>query len=160
MYKRQTPDKDYAQLVDDNIYMYKPGRQGKPAEVMGVPEVLEKFQVKRPDQVIDILGLMGDSVDNIPGIPGVGEKTAMKLIGEYDSIEGLYENVDSLKGKLKERVESNKQQALDSKKLATILLDVPVEFNPVDLEKSEPDKQRLYELFMACLLYTSPSPRD
>ena len=144
-----TPDKDYAQLVDDNIFMYKPGRQGKPAEVIGIPEVQEKFQVERPEQVIDILGMMGDSVDNIPGIPGVGEKTAMKLVAQFGSMEEMYERVDEIKGKLKDKVADNKQQALDSKMLATIILDVPVKFEPEKLILEEPDKPRLAELFGA-----------
>ena len=144
-----TPDKDYAQLVDDNIYMYKPARQGKPAEVMGVEEVKEKFQIERPEQVIDILGMMGDSVDNIPGIPGVGEKTAIKLIGQFGSMENMYEHVDEIKGKLKDKVADNKQQALDSKYLATIVLDVPVAFEPDKLILEAPNKQKLAELFGA-----------
>lgn len=142
-----TPDKDFAQLVSDKIKMYKPGRQGGPAEIWGVPEVLEKFQIERPEQVIDILGLMGDAVDNIPGIPGVGEKTAIKLIEEFGSIEALLENTENLKGKLKEKVEGNKQGAIDSKKLATILLDAPVAFEPEKLIIEEPDKDKLSELF-------------
>ncbi len=142
-----TPDKDFAQLVSDNIFMYKPGRQGNPAEILGVPEVLEKFQIKDPEQVIDILGLMGDAADNIPGIPGVGEKTAIKLIHAHGSVEGLYENVESLKGKLKEKVEANKQQAMDSKKLATILLDAPVPFEPTKLVLEDPDIEALTPIF-------------
>ena len=142
-----TPDKDFAQLVSENIFMYKPGRQGNGAEVLGVPEVLEKFQVERPEQVIDILGLMGDAVDNIPGIPGVGEKTAIKLIKQFGSVENLLENTESLKGKQKEKVEENKQQALDSKKLATILLDAPVPFDPEKLVLEEPDKGALTKIF-------------
>jgi len=144
-----TPDKDYAQLVEDNIFMYKPGRQGKPAEVLGIPEVKEKFNVERPEQVIDILGMMGDSVDNIPGIPGVGEKTAMKLIAQFGSMEEMYKRVDEIKGKLKDKVADNKQQALDSKKLATIILDVPVKFEPKKLIMDPPNKEKLAELFNA-----------
>ena len=144
-----TPDKDFAQLVEENIYMYKPGRQGKPAEVLGVDEVKEKFQIERPEQVIDILGLMGDSVDNIPGVPGVGEKTAMKLIQQFGSVEAMYEHTDELKGKLKEKIEENRQQAFDSKKLATILLDAPVAFEPDKLILETPDKQTLSNLFNA-----------
>lgn len=144
-----TPDKDFAQLVQEHIHIYKPGRQGKPAEVIGVEEVKEKFQVDTPEQVIDILGLMGDSVDNIPGIPGVGEKTAIKLISEFKSIEGMYERIDEVKGKLKEKVEANKQAALDSKKLATILLDVPVKLEPEKLILEQPDHEKLAGLFHA-----------
>lgn len=142
-----TPDKDFAQLVSENIFMYKPGRQGNGAEVIGVPEVKEKYQIERPEQVIDILGMMGDAVDNIPGLPGVGEKTAIKLVSQYGSVEGLYEHVDELKGKLKEKVEQNKQQAFDSKKLATILLDAPVPFEPEKLILEEPDTEALAEIF-------------
>ncbi len=142
-----TPDKDFAQLVSEHIYMYKPGRQGNGAEVLGVDEVREKFQVETPEQVIDILGLMGDSADNIPGIPGVGEKTAIKLIKQFGSVENLLENTDQLKGKQKEKVEANMQQALDSKKLATILLDAPVPFEPEKLVLEEPDKEALSKIF-------------
>jgi DNA polymerase I len=98
-----TPDKDYAQLVSENIFMYKPGRGGDAPQVWGIKEVQEKFEVETPDQVIDILGMWGDAVDNIPGIPGIGEKTAKKLVAEFGSMEGLYENVDKLKGKQKEK---------------------------------------------------------
>ncbi len=142
-----TPDKDYAQLVEDHVYMYRPGRGGKGPEVLGIPEVCEKFGIENPLQVIDILGLMGDAVDNIPGVPGVGEKTAQKLISQYGSIEGLYENTHELKGKMKEKVEANHEQALLSKRLATIILDVPVELNEEELEINEPNKEALKELF-------------
>ena len=101
-----TPDKDFAQLVSENIFMYRPARMGNGIEIWGIPEVQEKFEVQHPEQVIDFLGMMGDSVDNIPGLPGVGEKTAKKLIGQYGSAEGLIENVDKLKGKQKENVEN------------------------------------------------------
>lgn len=142
-----TPDKDYAQLVSDHIYMYKPGRQGGDAEVWDVDKVKEKFQIERPEQVIDILGLMGDSVDNIPGIPGVGEKTAMKLISQFGSIENMLEHTDEISGKLKEKVEEHKQYAIDSKKLATILLDAPVPFEPKELQLEDPDKEKLAGIF-------------
>ena len=144
-----TPDKDFGQLVDENIFMYKPGRQGKPAELIGVDEVRTRYGIERPEQVIDILALMGDSVDNIPGLPGVGEKTAMKLIGQFGSVEKLYESTEELKGKLKERVVDNKQAAFDSKKLATILLDAPVPFEPTRLILERPNAKRLSELFAA-----------
>lgn len=127
-----TPDKDFAQLVSDNIFMYRPGRSGKPAEVWGVPEVQEKFEVETPEQVIDILGMWGDSADNIPGIPGIGEKTSKKLIKAYGSLEGLLKNTDDLKGKQKENVLNFGEQGLLSKELATIVLDVPVE---IDFDK-------------------------
>ncbi len=142
-----TPDKDYAQLVSENIFMLRPGRAGKKAEVWGIPEVQEKFAVERPEQVIDFLGMMGDKVDNIPGIPGVGEKRAKDLIAEFGSMENLYENTDKLKGKLKENVENNQEQAILSKKLATIILDVPVEWEPEAMLREEPNKDALRELF-------------
>jgi DNA polymerase-1 len=138
-----TPDKDFAQLVSENIFMYNPGRGGKPAEVWGVPEVLEKFEIDRPEQVIDILGLWGDAVDNIPGIPGIGEKTSKKLVKKYGSVEGLIANVEDLKGKQKENVTNFAEQGLKSKELATIVLDVPVEFNETDLLLSELDKNKV-----------------
>lgn len=119
-----TSDKDMGQLVSENIFMYKPGRSGKPAEVWGVQEVCDRWGLERPEQVIDILGMMGDSADNIPGIPGVGEKTAMKFVAKYGSMEGLLENTQDLKGKQKEKVENNVEQALLSKKLATIITDI------------------------------------
>lgn len=142
-----TPDKDFGQLVSENIFIYKPGRFGADAEILGVKEVCEKFEVSNPLQVIDILGLWGDAVDNIPGIPGVGEKTAKQLIKEFGSIENLLANTDKLKGKLKERVEMNKENALMSKKLATILTDAPVEFNEQELILEEPNKEKVLELF-------------
>ncbi len=124
-----TPDKDYGQLVEEHIYMYKPAIFGKEAEKLGVKEICEKWGIEKPEQVIDLLGLMGDSVDNIPGVPGVGEKTAAKLIASYGSVEGLYENVDKLTGKLAEAIKNNKEQAFLSKKLARIELDVPIYFD-------------------------------
>ena len=142
-----TPDKDFAQLVSENIFMYRPGRSGKPAEVWGIPEVQEKFEVETPDQVIDILGMWGDSADNIPGIPGIGEKTSKKLVKAYGSLEGLLENTDDLKGKQKENVINFGEQGLLSKELATIVLDVPVE---VDFDKmliDNWDENALLELF-------------
>lgn len=142
-----TPDKDFAQLVSGQVKMYRPGRQGKPAEVWGVPEVKEKFQVETPDQVIDILGLMGDAVDNIPGIPGVGEKTAIKLVAQYGGVEGLLEHAEEVKGKLGEKIRANKESAVISKQLATILLDAPVKFDPDSLILENPDQEKLGELF-------------
>jgi len=142
-----TPDKDFGQLVSENIFMYKPARSGGPAEVWGIPEICEKFDVSRPEQVIDLLGMWGDAVDNIPGIPGVGQKTAAKLLKQYDSMEGLYEHTHELKGKMKEKVEANKEQAFLSKKLATILLDAPVDFEPDKLIMEDPNKDLLRELF-------------
>lgn len=142
-----TSDKDYGQLVSENIFVYKPGYQGGPAEILGIPEVLQKFNIDRIDQVIDILGMMGDAVDNIPGIPGVGEKTAQKLCKEFGSLEGLLENSHQLKGKLKENVENFKDQAIMSKKLATILLDAPVPFDEKELALKEWDKEKLKSIF-------------
>lgn len=142
-----TPDKDYGQLVSENIFMYKPGYKGGAPEKLGVAEICAKYGIQRPEQVIDILGLMGDSVDNIPGIPGVGEKTAMTLIQQFGSVENLIENTAQLKGKLKEKVEQHKEQALFSKKLATIIVDVPVEFNPDELLCREVDKEKTKTLF-------------
>lgn len=142
-----TPDKDYAQLVSPNIFIYKPGRQGNEIEIMGVKEVLEKWEVENPEQVIDILGMWGDAVDNIPGIPGVGEKTAKKLIKEYGSMENVIASADEIKGKLGENIRSNVEQARISKQLATIILDVPVEVSDDDLLMSEPDKEKLSQIF-------------
>lgn len=142
-----TPDKDYAQLVSKNIYMYKPARMGNAVEVLGEKEILEKWQIKRVEQVIDILGLQGDSVDNIPGIPGIGKKTAIKLLDKFDSVEGLLANTDQLKGKQKEKVEAFAEQGLLSKKLATIDIEVPIQFD-ADVFILEPfDRERLAELF-------------
>tara|TARA_B110000879_G_C11178717_1_gene517301 strand:- start:341 stop:3163 length:2823 start_codon:yes stop_codon:yes gene_type:complete len=143
-----TPDKDFAQLVSDNIYMYKPPRMGNGAEIWGIPQVLKKFEIKRVEQVIDYLGMMGDASDNIPGIPGVGDKTAKKLLGLYDSMEGLYENTHELKGKQREKVEANKELAFLSKKLATINLAVPVEFHADKLQRIPMNKEAVKELFM------------
>ena len=142
-----TPDKDFGQLVSENIFMYKPGRQGNPDEILGVPEIKEKWEVEDPLQVIDILGMWGDSVDNIPGIPGIGEKTAKKLIKQYGSLEGLLENTDQLKGKQKENVINFAEQGRISKMLATIILDVPHEITDADLLINEPNKEELTRLF-------------
>lgn len=142
-----TPDKDFAQLVTENIFIYKPARMGNGAEILGLKEVLEKWEVEDPKQVIDILGLWGDSVDNIPGIPGIGEKTAKKLIKEYGSVEGIIANSDKLRGKQKENVETYAEQGLLSKNLATIILDVPVDFDEEALKREELDKEKLENLF-------------
>jgi DNA polymerase-1 len=141
-----TPDKDFGQLVSENIFIYKPGRSGNPSEILGPNEVCEKFEVERPEQVIDILGLWGDAVDNIPGIPGIGEKTAKKLIGKYGSIENLLANTEDLKGKQKENVENFADQGLISKKLATIILDCPVEFNESVYKRKEIDEKPLTDI--------------
>lgn len=141
-----TPDKDFAQLVSENIFMYKPVFGGG-YETWGIPEVQAKFEVQHPEQVIDFLGMMGDSADNIPGLPGVGEKTAKKFIAQFGSLEGLLENTDQLKGKMKEKVEASKEIGLLSKQLATIMLDVPVEFHEEDFELSQPDVKQVAEVF-------------
>ncbi len=142
-----TPDKDFGQLVTDNIMMYKPARMGNKAEIWGPYDVCERFGISKPEQLIDILGLWGDASDNIPGVPGIGEKTAMKLISEYDSVENLLKNTDKLKGKQKQNVEDFADQAILSKKLATIELNVPIELNTELLELKEPNKELLKELF-------------
>jgi DNA polymerase-1 len=141
-----TPDKDFGQLVTEKTFIYKPARMGDKAEVLGVKEVCEKFGIQRPEQVIDILGLWGDASDNIPGIPGIGEKRAKELIAEFGSIENVLDNTDKLKGKIKENVEAFREQGLQSKSLATIILDVPIEFNEEQLIISEPDQQALKDL--------------
>ena len=142
-----TPDKDYAQLVSENIFMYKPARMGNGIEIWGIPEVQKRFEVERPEQVIDYLGMMGDSVDNIPGLPGIGDKTAKKFIAAYGSMEGLFENITELKGKMKEKVEANKELGLLSKKLATIMTDCDVTFNAKNYELSTPDFEKVQVLF-------------
>lgn len=142
-----TPDKDFGQLVSDNIFILKPARMGNGAEILGVPEILERWEISDVTQVIDILGLWGDAVDNIPGIPGIGEKTAKKLIQEFGSIEGLVANTDKLKGKQKENVINYTEQGLISKKLATIQLDVPIELDEKKLCLEEPNREVLEPLF-------------
>jgi DNA polymerase-1 len=142
-----TPDKDFAQLVTDKTLMFKPSRSGNESVQWGVEDIKREFSVQRPEQVIDILALMGDASDNIPGAPGVGPKTAMKLIAEYGSVEELFNNTGKLKGRLKEIIENNREQIELSKKLATIILDVPVEFNEKKLETEIPDSQKLKSLF-------------
>lgn len=141
-----TPDKDYGQLVSDNVFMYRPKHSGG-FEVMGVEEVKAKFDIRSTLQVIDMLGLMGDASDNIPGCPGVGEKTAQKLIAEFDSIENLLEHTDQLKGALKTKVETNREQILFSKFLATIKTDVPVALDMHSLVREEPDEEELRKIF-------------
>lgn len=142
-----TPDKDFAQLVGENIFIYKPGRQGSDVEILGEKEILANWEVQRPEQVIDILGMWGDAVDNIPGLPGVGEKTAKKLIAEYGSMENVIANADKIKGKLGENIKAHAEQGLISKKLATILLDVPIDVTDEELHIDAPNKERLTELF-------------
>ena len=142
-----TPDKDYAQLVSENIVMYKPAKGGNDPEVWGIKEVQENFGIEDPEQVIDILGLMGDSADNIPGCPGIGPKTAQKLIAQYGSIDGLYEHISDLKGKQKENLETYEEQVRLSRKLAVIIQDVPYDFDPVSLKIDEPNKEVLKDIF-------------
>lgn len=142
-----TPDKDYGQLVSEDIMIYKPAFMGKGAEKLGVNEVLEKWNISRIDQVIDMLGLMGDAVDNIPGIPGVGEKTAQKLIAEYDSIENLLVHADEVKGKLGEKIREFGNQATLCKRLATIEINVPIAFDLEQMQVTEPDKELVSVLF-------------
>jgi DNA polymerase-1 len=142
-----TPDKDFAQLVSENIFMYKPARMGNGIEIWGIPEVLAKFEIERPEQVIDFLGMMGDAADNIPGLPGVGEKTAKKFLAEYGSMENLLANTHQLKGAIKTKIEANAELGILSKKLATILLDCPVTFNEADYELSTPDIEKTDALF-------------
>ncbi|MEZ4803364.1 MAG: DNA polymerase I [Gelidibacter sp.] len=142
-----TPDKDFAQLVTENVFMYRPKSFGGGYETWGIEEVKKKFEVESPLQVIDFLGMMGDSSDNIPGLPGVGEKTAKKFIKEYGSMENLLANTHELKGKMKENIEANKELGLLSKTLATIMLDVPVEFHEKDFEMSEPNIVEVTRIF-------------
>ena len=142
-----TPDKDYAQLVSEKIFMYKPARMGNGIDILGVPEVLAKWDIENVLQVIDILGLQGDSVDNIPGIPGIGAKTAVKLLKLYNSVEGILENVEELKGKQKENVINYAEQGKKSKWLATIKLDVPIKFDAKAYVLEHPDKTKLSEIF-------------
>lgn len=142
-----TPDKDYGQLVEDHIFMYKPSRQGNGVDVLGPKQIVESWGLKRVDQVIDLLGLMGDAVDNIPGIPGVGEKTAVKLLQEFDTVENLIAHKDQISGKLKDKVTEFADQALLSKKLATISLDAPVKFEEKAYRIEGANKEKLAELF-------------
>lgn len=142
-----TPDKDYGQLVNGNIKIYKPGYQGGEAEILGAKEVCAKWNIKDVSQVVDMLGLMGDAVDNIPGIPGVGEKTAAKLLAEYGTLENVLANADHIKGALGEKVRNGKELALMSKKLATIITNAPVEFHEEDFKLKAWNKEALREVF-------------
>ncbi|RZJ63353.1 MAG: DNA polymerase I [Flavobacterium sp.] len=142
-----TPDKDYAQLVSENIFMYRPARLGNGIEIWGVPEVLERFGIERPEQVIDFLGMMGDAVDNIPGLPGVGEVTAKKFLKEFGSMENLLANTDKITGKMREKIEANKELGMLSKELAKIICDCDVKFNEDDYELTKPDSDKVEELF-------------
>ena len=142
-----TPDKDFAQLVSDNIFLCKPARMGNSMEIWGVDEVKDKFEVESPDQVIDYLGMMGDSVDNIPGLPGVGDKTAKKFIKQYGSLENLLQNAHEVTGKLGEKITENKELGVLSKKLAKIILDVPIDYNLDEFKLSDPDKEIVLKVF-------------
>ena len=142
-----TPDKDFAQLVTDKIKIYKPASKGNDIEILGVLEVLEKYEIENPKQVIDFLGMMGDSVDNIPGLEGVGEKTAKKFLKEFGSMENLLANTDKLKGKLKEKIEASAERGLLSKKLATILIDAPIDFEHDKYHLERPDFDKLKDIF-------------
>ena len=142
-----TPDKDFAQLVSDNIFLCKPARMGNSMEIWGVNEVKDKFEIDDPEQVIDYLGMMGDSVDNIPGLPGVGDKTAKKFIKQYGSLENLLQNSHEITGKLGEKISNNKDLGVLSKKLARIILDVPIEYNLDEFELSKPDNEGVFKVF-------------
>ena len=142
-----TSDKDFAQLVSENIFMYRPGNKWNPTSVWGIPEVLEKFDIARVDQVIDFLAMMGDSADNIPGLPGVGRKTAQKFLKQYNSMEGLFANSHELKGKMKENIVSSQEIGLLCKKLVTIITDVPIEFDEERLKFEPINNEKLIELF-------------
>ncbi|MPS65069.1 DNA polymerase I [Chryseobacterium sp.] len=142
-----TPDKDFAQLVTDKIKIYKPGLKGGDIEILGVEEVKAKYEIEDPKQVIDFLAMMGDAVDNIPGLEGVGEKTAMKFLKEFRSIENLLANTDQLKGKLKEKVEASAERGILSKKLATIICDAPIEFHQEQYDLETPDFEKVKEVF-------------
>jgi DNA polymerase-1 len=142
-----TPDKDFAQLVTDKIKIYKPGLKGGDIEILGVDEVKAKYEIEDPKQVIDFLAMMGDAVDNIPGLEGVGEKTAMKFLKEFGSIENLLANTDKLKGKLKEKVEASAERGILSKKLATIICDAPIEFHQEQYDLETPDFEKVKEVF-------------
>lgn len=142
-----TPDKDFAQLVSENIFMYRPARMGNAIEIWGIPEVQKRFGVERPEQVIDYLGMMGDASDNIPGLPGVGDKTAKKFIAEFGSMEALLANTHKLKGKMKEKIEENAELGMLSKKLATIITDCDVTFHEKDYELSMPDGEKVQQIF-------------
>ncbi len=142
-----TSDKDFAQLVSKNIFMYRPGNKWQPTTIWGIPEVLEKFDIERIEQVIDFLGMMGDSADNIPGIPGIGEKTAQKFLKEYGSMEALFANSYKLKGKMKEKVEASKEIGLMCKKLVTIITNVPIEFDEERLSYTPINKEKIKALF-------------
>ncbi|HYG33456.1 MAG TPA: 5'-3' exonuclease H3TH domain-containing protein, partial [Clostridia bacterium] len=143
-----TPDKDFGQLIDENTFLYKPGRMGSDIEILGLPEIQKRWGIQRPEQVVDVLALMGDSSDNIPGVPGIGEKTAMKLIAQYGSVENLLAHLGELTGRVKENLDTNRELAMLSKRLATIDCNAPC---PIDLETlkvQSPDAEPLKELLI------------
>lgn len=140
-------DKDYGQLLSENIFIYKPGKSGSDAEVLDTKKICEQWQIQNPSQIIDILGLMGDTADNIPGVPGIGEKTASQLIHQFGSIENIYQHIDEVKGKLKDKLIEYKEQAMLSKQLATININVPVHYSLNDLKVKPIDKQKLLDVF-------------
>ena len=142
-----TPDKDFGQLVSPNVLQYKPSYRGQDFELRGEEEVCARYGIKNTRQVIDLLALMGDKIDNIPGCPGIGEKTAVKLINDFGSVEELLKRTDELKGALKKKIEDNRQQILDSYFLATIRTDVPVDVKPDDLKRKPEDKEKLFAIF-------------
>ena len=142
-----TSDKDFAQLVSENIFMYRPGNKWQPTQVWGIEQVLEKFKINKVSQVIDFLAMMGDASDNVPGISGVGQKTAQKFISEFGSIEALFANTDKLQGKIKEKVISSKDVGLLSKKLVTIITDVPIEFDEHSMKLNVLDKDKVENIF-------------
>ena len=142
-----TPDKDFGQLVSENIFMYRPARMGNGIEIWGIPEIQKRFGVERPEQVIDYLGMMGDASDNIPGLPGVGDKTAKKFLADFGSMEGLLANTEQLKGKMKDKVEQNAELGRLSRKLAEIKIDCDVTFSADDFEMCAPDSEKVQEVF-------------
>src|SRR5690348_1364602 len=143
-----TPDKDFGQLVDENTFLYRPSRQGDGVEIMGIPEIRARWGIERTGQVIDILALMGDSVDNVPGVPGIGEKTATKLIAQFGSVENLLAKTSELKGKLKENLETHREAALLSKKLVTLDCDSPCEYKLDELKLRSPDESKVKEMLI------------
>ena len=142
-----TPDKDFAQLVTKNVFVYRPAANGNGVEIWDIEKVKEKFDVDDPKKVTDFLGMMGDAIDNIPGLPGVGDKTARKFLKEFGSLENLLANTDKLQGKMKEKIEENAELGLLSKKLATIITDCPVEFHEKDFELNSPDVDKITTIF-------------
>src|SRR5467141_480239 len=141
-----TPDKDFGQLVSDKIFLYKPSRMGDGVEILGLPEILQKWGIQRAEQVIDIMGLWGDTSDNIPGVPGIGEKTASKLISQYGTIENLLAHTNELKGKLKENLETHREQALLSKRLVTLNCNSPCDIELEKLRLQKPDDEKVKAL--------------